>query len=364
MPSPSFLRAALALAALACGAPALAAQGRLPMVELDALRTPTAPAFVILDITPTAVERPTTPRAFATSLLSATGGEAGVIPENYAAEVSPYWLAPRRTLTFDQYFRPSLQQRLRQTFSVSLATTTSTRGDSATGVAIGFRIAPFVGEPSTRLLATVDTLKRVQSRQLDLDIQMDQAETAADSARIAGLLSPLGAESARLAAKVRDNDERVGVHLQLAGALAGSYPGGRFDGGTVGRSGLWGTLGMRMEDPGMDVIGLARVLWDDGEEQTLWDLGGRAVMSYGSVAGSVEFVARSASGVDGAGAADAMRSGNRVVGLLEYQVNPDLFVSFSFGQDYPRAGEDGQPLVAILGGELNFGAKPLLLPTR
>lgn len=358
--------AALTICATISVADAATAQAQGPgLVELDDLRTPASPAFVILGVSPTAVERPSTPRAFALGLVSAAEGQAGVIPENYAAEVAPYWLAPRRTLTFSQYFRPTLHQRLRQTFSVSLATAARAEGaDSVTGVAVGFRIAPLVGEPSERLVRAVDTLRTVQDRMLTLDIQMDGAQSAADSARIRSQLSPLEAESVRLAGVIRQNGERVGLHLQIAGALAGYYPGGRFDSGTLGRSGLWGTLGMRLDDPGVDVIGLARVLWDDRASQTLWDLGGRAVLSYEDLSGSVEFIARSARDAVTLPGGSAMRSGNRVVGLLEYRVSPDLFVNFSFGQDYPRAGEDGQPLVAILGGQVNLGSKPLIAPTR
>ena len=61
-----------------------------------------------------------------------------------------------------------------------------------------------------------------------------------------------------------------------------------------------------------------------------------APLSTGGIpfAASCEWVSRSVSGDAANGPGFA--SGSRGVGMLEYRVNNDLFVSFSFGQDYPR----------------------------
>lgn len=360
--------ALLALAALQGGARELRAQADTTAVELEKLRTPASPAFVLLGISPTDVERPTTPRGFAFSLVSAAVESDDWVPQNYAAEFAPYWLGSRRTLTFEDYYRPGLLQALRQTFSVSFATNTVAENeDSLPAVGAGFRVAPFVGGPSRRLDSLVARLDTVQDTLLDLRIALRRAPTAADSTRLLGQITADSAAAAALSTQVRgamsDDDERVGFRLQVAGGLAAYYPGNRFDAGKVGRTGVWATAAYRLERPSVDVIALARLLSsEEGTEQEAVDVGGRAVLLFEPFAASFEWVSRSVSGGEGAGpdGRPGFASGSRGVGMLEYEARDGLFVSFSFGQDYARSGEEGQPLVAILGGQLHLGAKPLV----
>lgn len=361
--------AAVVLVLVGCvsGGP-LAAQQQA--VTLDNLRTPTSPAFVVLGVQPTSVERPTTPRAFALSLLSATGGEGGVVPENYAAEFAPYWMRSQPQLTFAEYFQASPLQSLRQTFSLSLATAAPTGADSTTGVGIGFRVSPLTGRASVRLDSLVTALDSVQDERLDLRVARRRAASAGEAgevARVDSLLEVNAEKSRGLSRQIRENDERVGLQLQVAGALAAYYPQNDFSAGTVGRTGLWSTATYRWDDPQVDLIGLVRYQRDGaGDPQGLWDLGGRGAVTLNRLTASAEFVSRSASGGAG-GAADggaAFRSGNRLAGILEYRASDDLFVTFSFGQDHPREGSEGNPLIAILGGNLNFGSRPTVDYTR
>jgi hypothetical protein len=351
----------------------LAAAATLPLsaqdpLELENLKTPTSPAFVILGVEPTSVERPTTPRAFALSLYSATESGGGVIPDNYAAEFAPYWMRRQPQVTWEDYFeKPGLVQALAQTFTVSVATRSLVAGgDSTTGIGIGLRASPLVGHASARADSLAAVLDSLQDLRLDLRDELRGARRAGDAARMATLQEGLdqnAASAQAVAQALQANDERVGLRLELAGALAGYYPGNDFGAGRVGGTGAWGTLAYRLENPGIDLLAMGRFLRNGGAaEQNVWDVGGRAVLLYDRFSGSVEWVARSASDATGSGPGGQapLDSGNRVVGLLEYRATDDLFVSFSFGQDYPREGDDRQPLIAILGGQFNFGSRPLV----
>lgn len=354
-----------ALLALLCIAPFgdVRAQDSLALKDL---RTPTSPAFVILGVEPTSVERPTTPRAFALGLLSASGGEGGVIPENYAAELAPYWMRRHPTLTFEEFIQPDPLQSLMQTFSVSLATSSEAVGtDTMTSVGIGLRVTPVMGRPTRQMRDLVDSLSGFQTTLLDLSDSLDEAATAADSQRIQLKMDATSKQSREVAAAIRalPGDERVGLHIQLAGALAGLYPGNDFSAGHVGRTGLWGTVTYRADVPRIDMIGLARWLRDeDDREQNAVDLGFRGVFRFDRLSASAEFVNRTASEMDDGEAADpgAFSDSRRFVGLVEYRATEDLFVTFSFGQDFANEGDDREPLVAILGGQLHFGPKPFL----
>lgn len=358
----------LLLAAAAALLAALPLRAQDDPLQLKNLKTPTSPAFVILGVEPTSVERPTTPRAFALSLYNASQAGGGVIPENYAAELAPYWMRRQPQVTWEEYFeRPGPAQALAQTFTVSIATRALVAGtDSTTGVGIGLRASPLVGHASARADSLAGVLDSLQDRRLDLRDDLRRARRAGDAAQTGTLQESLDQNAAAaqaVAQALQDNDERVGLRLEIAGALAGYYAQNDFRSGRVGGTGAWGTLAYRMENPGIDLLAIGRYLRNGGSaDQDVWDVGGRAVLLYDRFSGSVEWVARSASDAAGAGpgGAAALDSGNRVVGLLEYRATDDLFVSFSFGQDYPREGDDRQPLIAILGGQFNFGSRPLV----
>ncbi|HEU0300664.1 MAG TPA: hypothetical protein VFR37_14435 [Longimicrobium sp.] len=364
--------AAVALLLASCAVPGTAASARAQTdsvaLELEQLQTPTSPAFVILGVSPTAVERPTTPRAFALSVVQAATESDDLVPDNYAAEFAPYWLGPQRELTFLEYFRPSVGQALQQTFSLSFATNTVLEsGDSLPALGAGFRFAPFVGGPSRRLDSLSAAIDSIDSRLLTLRIALRRAATAADSAAIQTQITARSDTAQALASQLRaaisTDDERVGFRLQFAGGLAAYYPGNQFTAGKIGRTGVWATAGYRLERPSVDLIALGRYLRnEEGTDQRALDVGGRAVLLFTPWAASLEWVARSASGGEGPGpdGTPGFASGNRAVGMLEYRVNDDLYVNFSFGQDYAQSGEEGQPLVAILGGQINLGKNPLI----
>jgi hypothetical protein len=384
------------------GTRGLRAQGP-PAVELNHLRTPTSPAFVILGIEPTSVERPTTPRAFALSFLSASDN-ATVIPRDYAVEVAPYWLYRHPLLTFDQYYRPTLAQAVAQTTTFSFATAHgSETGDSAaTSVGFGLRTTPVGGRPTRALDNLVGALDTLQRRRIplvraaiDADDVVTEAEEALSQAHQAGDSAAIAELSARLAQELRpeverlqqqldaqsdtmrlivarmeqEERERVGLVLQLAAGVATVFPGNAFSAGEISRYGAWSTLTYRLEDPKLDFIALARFQQNRaGDGQGLWDAGGRIHWTQDRFGLSAEFVNRTALDVDvdspGGGVSGGtfqFETSRRIVGMLEYRASDDLYVTASFGQDYERAGEDQSPVVAILGLNLHLGEKPRLL---
>lgn len=357
---PLALIAAVLAAALLHASAAEAQQDSIP---LSALRMPTAPAFTILGVTPASIERPSTPRALAVSLLS-SGGEGGALPENYAAEFAPYWMGARRRLTFDDYYDPGLLQSLLQTFTVSVAVRSQAAGaDTTTRVGVGVLASPVPGRATAAMDSTVRALRGLQQRAVALRFRQIDAQRAGDSAtlRLVGdSIAALMLASQGVAQAVQTQDqERVGLVVQVAGALAAGYPGNDFGAGRVQRTGGWATVTYRNDRPRMDFIGLARYQ-RDGEDasQDLWDVGGRAAYALDRVSAGAEFLVRRASddGADG-----TFDDGSRFVGILEFRATNDLFLTFSFGQDFKLRAEGENPLVAILSGSLHFGDLPALV---
>lgn len=333
--------------------------------EVRALHAPTAPAFVVLGVEPTSVERPASPRAFAASLLSATQGGT-VIPENYAVQVTPYWLTPRPALEFANYFDPGAGQALLQSLSFSAATSAS---DTSTAVGFGVRAVPFPGRPGSRLVSTIELLDALHARHRRLPEELGEAADATEEAAVLRRIAAVDDSLRVLADRLKEMDhDRVGFVLQLASGVAAAFPGNAFDVGAISRIGVWTTLGYRLEQPQLDLLGLLRYQRNRAADQDLIDVGARVVGQLGRLALSGEFVMRSATDVttspaNGGQAATAFESSRRVVGVLEYRATDDLVLVTSFGRDF--ALEDGgAPLVAILGLDVLLGRLPEILTRR
>src|SRR5206468_3577701 len=114
------MKRAIGMPALLCVAP-LAAQIPDAPAAYNQLRTPTSPAFVVLGVTPTAVERPNTPADIAFSILNSSGALTS-LPKDVAIEFSPYWLFGHPKLEWRNDVKRGLGTSLARTATLSFAT--------------------------------------------------------------------------------------------------------------------------------------------------------------------------------------------------------------------------------------------------
>lgn len=94
--------------------------------EYDKLRTPDSPAFVVLGVSPSEIQRPTTPRALTIAVNQFISGADIIVPKNFALEVSPYWLFPHPDLTLKELEKRGVENIVRS-FTVSVGTTQTVR---------------------------------------------------------------------------------------------------------------------------------------------------------------------------------------------------------------------------------------------
>jgi hypothetical protein len=348
-------RLVLGLAALAAVARPAAGQGIAPL-ELDSLITPASPALILLGAAPVAIERPSTPKAVALSIASAIS-EADGIPKDLALEFAPYWLTGHPSLTFDDYYRAGLAQRLLQTFGVSLGTSrldpSTADAEAGTAVSFGFRSSPVSGAPNPELQGAVDSLSRIQVAFIKeaIDLESDEEIQALWAEKYEAAATEAG-----LRMQALDN-ERVGFLVDVAGALALDFPADVADSGFVSRAGLWVAPSYRPRDGTVEVLALARWVLDrrSGEDLNQFDFGARSIVNVGAFAGSLEFIEH---------AGDELPSGEppsyRLAANLEYRVGASTAVSFTFGRDdQPEDGTDAG-IIARLTLNLGFGPVPLL----
>ena len=332
----------VALLSLGLTLPALGAEA----VTLDDLKTPQSPAFVLLGVAPTVVERPTTPRSISLSLLSASQS-GDMLPRDYALDIAPYWLARRPDLTFDGYYHPDLAQTLVQNLSVSAATARSAGvGDSTTAIGIGVRTLLVQGRPSRRLTQLADSLRAVQVRILHADTELEEDSLAAEAKTIARAIQ---AEDGR----------SVGWIVEAAAAETGLFAEDDTRNSRPSRWGVWLTPSYRVEEPAIQILAVARWLRerDLGGDGYLdrCDLGGRLLWSSSDLLLSVESVHRS-----GKGAGSSSRRTDRTAAVVEYRVSDRMYLTGTFGTDFQSAEHGRRPLVSILGFNWGFGDAPTL----
>jgi len=70
--------------------------------DVASLKTPESPAFMALGVTPSEIQRPSTPTGLKTSLANGfSNGGALPLLQNFALEVTPFWLIPH-DLTYEE----------------------------------------------------------------------------------------------------------------------------------------------------------------------------------------------------------------------------------------------------------------------
>ncbi len=70
--------------------------------DVASLKTPESPAFMALGVVPSEIQRPSTPSGLKASLANGIArGKNLDLMQSFAMEVSPFWLIPHRSLTYD-----------------------------------------------------------------------------------------------------------------------------------------------------------------------------------------------------------------------------------------------------------------------
>lgn len=352
------MRALAAIALLLVAAMPAGAQQDATGLTLRQLRTPAAPALILLGVAPSVVERPTAPSAFAVSLFAASGAE-DLLPRDYALELAPYWLAPHPGLTFESYYAPGFLRGMLQTTSLSLATVPlSQMGDTAatgTAVGLGLRTLLLAGRAHPTLTQTVRGLQAIQAAANRVTLDREEATDDATRERLERQLDTLDARAGEAALEIQRLDtERVGWIIEAAGAMTLDFPGNRTDSGSVGLAGGWLTVMYRMPRPALDLVAVARYQHERATARDLIGLGGRLAWRIDDLVVSGELLGRF-----GDGWATGERPGCRLTGNLEYRLPAVGYLTAAIGTD---TDGPGSRLIATFGIDLGFGTIPLRIP--
>lgn len=324
-------------------------------VKLTDLRPPSAPAFALLGIEPQVVDRPKTPRALAVSVLTATN-QLSAMPQNYALEVAPYWLATHPTLTFSDG-RATLGSTFLQTLSLSVATAKDTIG---THLGLGIRALLAGGHPSRAGRLMLDSIRTLQDSALAAIVGVD----IRDSAGIYRAVEPFAAGSRAIASRLSPELERAGFRAELAVGTLFLFPSATFDDGRSEKLAVWVNLAYQLERPRLDMAALVRLTSNSGSGTgTLVDIGGRMSFELAPLTVSAEFVGRSAidaqvtqSGPGQVAAILNLRNSYRATGSIEIALGDGSALVLGLGRDFDQPGGTAGRLISLAALKLGLGA--------
>lgn len=326
---------------------------------VDELRPPSSPAFTLLGISPTEVDRPRTPSALMTALGSAVGSS---VPSSLALEFSPFWLFDQSRTTRQEFDRNKLMQ-IASSFAVNAATNKVEedaalmlpgRTDLSVGAsmvlyrewddevckAIGtgpqFQDAAFLEAKKPLQKTFIESLKKCAD-QTCIDAAQaiyDQGIAALDELRLKEQTAVVDEWSKKLAKCGKAFWTPSGFVVSGAFATGWTFADSKWSESSYLRSAAWLTAGH--EGKRFTGLGLGRVQWtnvgNDGASPDLVDVGGRLVIHRTSFAASVE-------GVKRFGLASGLPDGYRLALIGEGKLGGS-WLSVSLGKDYDST-QDG-----------------------
>jgi len=344
--------------------------------EFNSLRTPTSPAFVMLGVEPSSIDRPTTPAAVALSIANATN-QLTAIPKDFALEVSPYWLFGHSDLRWQDDIRRNLASSIERTFTFSLATAQiGTDAAPLTGLSLGFRTALISGVMNPAAQARLQAISAALGVEVEASLSASRELRRINDALLVRNMAAAQTEEARsraiqeharvldeivrnaetseavTASRARTDSldvpdlaaSRSGFFWDLSAGAAWEAPSNISDSIRTRGLGIWTTAGV--SGPVWSLIGVGRYL--SAVDDTLFnrmDFGARLIHAKGPFAVSVEGMGRVFQG-------DSAPSGQwRVVGAFNYEFKEGAWLEVAFGRgfDSPSAGN----LVALLGLSFN-----------
>jgi len=338
---------------------------------LNSIRTPNSPAFSILGIQPTSVERPNTPADLTISIDNATEGFSE-FPQNYALEFSPYWMtrAPR-SVTWQDDVKRTLPKSIARTFSISFATTfKEVEGQENRGLSYGLRTFLLSGRTSQKSINDIKviehSLKGLSERfEAEFKPKLDELEKelrrrlAIDSLDKEQVREWFNLEKSRIneervaalnevTEELKTNAEafstqRVGVIVEAA--FAGAY---RSDSTSsdLKDSGyaFWLTPAYVQKD--YSLVGVLRYLKDSLSNESM-EYGARLVLTKNRYALSVEYLKGNYRGEA------SLQDRERIAVLVEFVVSKSLWATISFGDDNNNPGGENS-LFSTFGLKFNI----------
>lgn len=342
------------------------------VADVDKLRTPDAPAFVILGASPTEIQHPTTPRDVAITLAGLVKSGDLAIPDNVAIEVAPYWLLRHPDLTIGEYRREWWLRPLR-TLSFSIGTAQSQRTDTSNPdmpvqhtdaeIGLGVRTMVFQSESDDKCTqAARKAVAKAEEVKKDERVEIDHARSLGDDpwrAKVDEIQQRIAnrVEAVNRDLKNQRNGPCLGLvasargwSLDLAGALDAHVSDAKLTwaGTSVASYAVWSNLAY--DTTHVSGIAVARFM-DHRDAMTggkLFDAGLRGLYKQDTFGFSAEALIRRRLG-DAAGTTYRLDFG------VEHKLTGDTWLSVTFGKGFAILPGEAGSWFALSNLQWSFG---------
>lgn len=347
--------------------------GGLGETKLNDLRAPKSPAFKLLGIAESDITLATSPKAFAINLLESISNSEGDFPGNISVELAPFQWFDTGDLTLEEYYeRTGFGESIFQTTSISIASTDTkiTEGEEeldATSLGIGLRFNLISGQPHPTIAKLIEATKTGDPQKsaevledLDLGIELElcptpQVLTPEADAEFKKCVEETNKEQYVALGKALGtlNEQRVGFQLEFASALAFDFIDDDFNDSELSRVGVWLTPSYVQKQGAFSFLGISRYEYDGtgDKDDNVFDFGGRIIWQpqQSSVSLSAEYLRRFGD-----------REDDRIVGVIEYDINETYSVFASYGKAFEDSFNGNDDLVALFGINIGLGKAPVV----
>lgn len=325
-------------------------------IILKDLEIPNSPGFILLDKTPTSIERPTSSKVFILSVLNSLSDNNG-LPQNYAIEFSPFWFFKHPNMTSMKYMGYDTGKNRQLIFnnivkaSFSAAYITTNEPDTKNPVS-NLSIGARTNLISIRSEKDINDLRTANSKLIEkIKDQQDRL------VMYVGDLTLSATNPTLYDKKVREfyAEEEIGNRVEkneiseilkrravfaLDGALACNFffPQNSFSDWRFGRFGAWLTLNysqpLDKNKEGksyLNVYALGRYLSDgtvmENNQYTTrnyLDLGGKMELEFKNISFGYEYIYRF----------NEVEKTFRSNGIFKYKISDRLYVTGAFGKNF------------------------------
>ncbi|MDD2529422.1 MAG: hypothetical protein RBS33_15345 [Lentimicrobium sp.] len=338
------------------------AQQEGSIVNLKDMEVPNSPAFMLLDVGSTVIERPGTAKAFALGIVNSVSKSAG-LPQNYALEFTPFWFFRHPGMSSLKYHGYNVLKDRQTVFSnipkgsVSMAIVqTDDSVSSFQNISFGFRTnlvtlrrAPDIEALIQANNELVNQLRDQQERLISFigDLMLRVNNPVLYEQKVREFF-----EQEEITNRNKKNQiaavigRRPLLSVDVAAAMNIAFQDQQYSTGKMGRAGVWLTANYaqpihskdKIKENYLNLYVLARYLSDhsySGPSRESFDFGGKIELEFECISLAYEYVLRNTDG------GHTFRSS----GEVRYRLSEALYLSGAFGRNF---GEE-QNLIALFG---------------
>jgi hypothetical protein len=329
-------------------------------IKITDLELPNAPAFTILDYSPTIITTPSTTQAFTLSLINSVNSSKG-FPTDYALEFTPYWIFAQKGRNLSDYVIKENQKTYSKPYKNLSFSFAAVKKDTIQNVSAGIRTNLLTVNRNERkhsidtLLIDLKRFKEILDQNLFLDKNPFPSGTPEYTKWDLNQINKLSTlkEYEELTSKIYKRIDSLETYKPIFTADFGTaynhfFDQNEFKSGKFGRYGAWLTLNTNLKlsksnKNYLNIYQYTRYLIDEMtydlttaayKKEKNFDVGAKIEFQFNDFAIAYEYINRT-----------NQKDNYRSVGNLKYKINEKFTINGGFGKNFEKTDN----LVSFLG---------------